>query len=81
MPEQTSLSGGGPRPPPKVLPNPQQSNQGRNELEYAGVAWVAQRVNALRKKVDEDKEIPLIDIKEYALDSVAADRQWGVARC
>ena len=29
----------------------------------------------------QDKETKYIDIKEYVLDCVAADRQWGLVRC
>ena len=45
-----------PTPPPKVVANSQHNNQGRNEIEYAGVGWSVQRVHALRKKVDQDKD-------------------------
>ncbi len=50
-----------PTPPPKVVANSQHNNQGRNEIEYPGVGWSAQRVHALRKKVDQDKDMPYLD--------------------
>jgi hypothetical protein len=69
-----------PSVPPLPLPNSPKTPQGRHDLEYVGVGWSPEKVQALRRRCDKDLEVPHALIKEFVLDSVAADRQFALAR-
>jgi hypothetical protein len=69
-----------PSVPPLPLPNSPKTPQGRHDLEYVGVGWSPEKVQALRRHCDKDLEVPHVLIKEFVLDSVASDRQFALAR-
>jgi len=69
-----------PTPPPRNVPRSPQSKKGKHELEYAGVAWSAGRVEALRKLIDDAQDLPIYEIIQWVVDHVASDRCWTVAR-
>ena len=66
--------------PKKVAPVPREKKPARHELQYVGASWAADRVIALRRKVEQQHTLPYREVQDYIMDTVAADRQWTVAR-
>jgi hypothetical protein len=69
-----------PTPPPRHVLRSPRIKKGKHDLEYAGVAWSAARLLALRKLIDETEELPISEIIQWVVDHVASDRCWTVAR-